>query len=83
MSKYASLLDGMSKEQLQLALAQARQAYIDITTGSKGISFSYTQGDGTRSVSYQQTNLSDLLGLITAIQMKLGISRRQPIRVRY
>ncbi|HCQ8415806.1 gpW family head-tail joining protein [Klebsiella michiganensis] len=73
----------MSTEQLQAALSQAQQAYIDLSTGAKGISFSYTQGDGTRTVTYQQTSLGDLLALIQTIQAMLGVSRRRPIRVRY
>ncbi|MBD2781943.1 gpW family head-tail joining protein [Xenorhabdus szentirmaii] len=78
-----SFLTGMSREQLQAALNAAQQAYIELSTGAKGVSFSYTQGDGTRSVSYQQTSLGDLLALIQAIQTELGIATRRPIRVRY
>lgn len=83
MSQITTLLTGMSNEQLKQALSQAQQAYIDLSTGAKGVSFSYTQGDGTRSVTYQQTSLGDLLALIQTIQDMLGISRRRPIRVRY
>ncbi len=83
MPQVTTLLTGMSKEQLKQALNQAQQAYIDLSTGAKGVSFSYTQGDGTRSVSYQQTSLGDLLALIQTIQAMLNISRRRPIRVRY
>lgn len=83
MSQIKTLLTGMSQEQLKQALNQAQQAYIDLSTGAKGVSFSYTQGDGTRSVSYQQTSLGDLLALIQTIQAMLDISRRRPIRVRY
>lgn len=83
MSQIKTLLTGMSQEQLKQALNQAQQAYIDLSTGAKGVSFSYTQGDGTRSVSYQQTSLGDLLALIQTIQAMLCISRRRPIRVRY
>lgn len=83
MPQITTLLTGMSTEQLQVALSQAQQAYIDLSTGAKGISFSYTQGDGTRTVTYQQTSLGDLLALIQTIQAMLGISRRRPIRVRY
>ncbi|MDH0355737.1 MULTISPECIES: gpW family head-tail joining protein [Morganella] len=83
MSRITTLLTGMSDAQLKQALAQAQQAYIDLSTGAKGVSFSYTQGDGTRSVSYQQTSLGDLLALIQTIQAMLRISRRRPIRVRY
>ncbi|WP_237387323.1 gpW family protein [Xenorhabdus sp. Sc-CR9] len=78
-----SFLTGMSREQLQAALNAAQQAYIELSTGAKGVSFSYTQRDGTRSVSYQQTSLGDLLALIQAIQTELGIARRRPFRVRY
>ncbi|UKS45613.1 gpW family protein [Klebsiella michiganensis] len=83
MPQITTLLTGMSTEQLQAALSQAQQAYIDLSTGAKGISFSYTQGDGTRTVTYQQTSLGDLLALIQTIQAMLGVSRRRPIRVRY
>ncbi|EOX0082492.1 gpW family head-tail joining protein, partial [Klebsiella pneumoniae] len=63
----------------------AQQAYIDLTTGSRGVSFSYTQGDGTRSVSYQQSSLADLLALIQLLQAQLGIVARprKPVRFRF
>lgn len=83
MRQPTTLLAGMSREQLKLALNTAQQAYIELSTGTKGVSFSYSQGDGTRSVSYQQTSLGDLLALIQTIQTQLGISRRQPMRFRY
>ncbi|MCP9269872.1 gpW family protein [Xenorhabdus sp. XENO-1] len=83
MRQRTSLLTGMSREQLKAALSTAQSAYIELSTGTKGVSFSYTQGDGTRSVSYQQTSLGDLLALIQAIQTELGITTRRPIRVRY
>ncbi|MGA0525748.1 gpW family head-tail joining protein, partial [Escherichia coli] len=67
------------------ALQKAQQAYIDLTTGSRGVSFSYTQGDGTRSVSYQQSSLADLLALIQLLQAQLGIVARprKPVRFRF
>jgi hypothetical protein len=67
------------------ALQKAQQAYIDLTTGSRGVSFSYTQGDGTRSVSYQQSSLADLLALIQLLQAQLGIvvRPRKPVRFRF
>ncbi|CDG88095.1 gpW family head-tail joining protein [Xenorhabdus bovienii] len=83
MRQRTSLLTGMSREQLKTALGKAQQAYIELSTGAKGVSFSYTQGDGTRSVSYQQTSLGDLLALIQAIQTELGMTTRRPMRVRY
>lgn len=75
-NRNTSLLAGsMTDEQLRDALQKAQQAYIDLTTGSRGVSFSYSQGDGTRSVSYQQSSLADLLALIQLLQAQLGSSR--------
>ncbi|WP_446469422.1 gpW family head-tail joining protein [Xenorhabdus stockiae] len=78
-----SLLAGMSREQLLAALETAQAAYIELATGNKGVSFSYTQGDGTRSVSYQSTDLGHLLALIQMIQAQLGLSTRRPARFRF
>ncbi|ELK5972704.1 phage head-tail adapter protein [Escherichia coli] len=79
------LAGGMTDEQLRDALQKAQQAYIDLTTGSRGVSFSYTQGDGTRSVSYQQSSLADLPALIQLLQAQLGIVARprKPVRFRF
>lgn len=79
------LAGGMTDEQLRDALQKAQQAYIDLTTGSRGVSFSYTQGHGTRSVSYQQSSLADLLALIQLLQAQLGIVARprKPVRFRF
>ena len=79
------LAGGMTDEQLRDALQKAQQAYIDLTTGSRGVSFSYTQGDVTRSVSYQQSSLADLLALIQLLQAQLGIVARprKPVRFRF
>ncbi|HFG0016492.1 gpW family head-tail joining protein [Escherichia coli] len=79
------LAGGMTDEQLRDALQKAQQAYIDLTTGSRGVSFSYTQGDGMRSVSYQQSSLADLLALIQLLQAQLGIVARprKPVRFRF
>lgn len=80
-----SPLAGMSREQLQIALKKAQAAYIDLATGSRGVSFSYSQGDGTRSVTYQQSSLAELQALISQLQAQLGIIRqpRRAIRVRF
>lgn len=84
-NRNTSLLAGMSDDQARAALAKARAAYVDLASGSHGVSFSYTQGDGTRSVSYQQTTLSELLGLIQLLQAYLGIvvRPRKPVRFRF
>lgn len=85
-NRNTSLLAGsMTDEQLRDALQKAQQAYIDLTTGSRGVSFSYSQGDWTRSVSYQQSSLADLLALIQLLQAQLGIVARprKPVRFRF
>ena len=80
-----SLLAGMPTAALQKTLAEAQQAYIDLSTGAKGVSYSYTQGDGARAVTYTQTNISQLIMLIRTLQQQLGIvSRaRRPMRFRF
>lgn len=80
-----SLLAGMSTDALKKILAEAQQAYIDLSSGAKGTSYSYTQGDGARAVTYTQTNISQLVVLIRTLQQQLGIvSRaRRPMRFRF
>ncbi|MEF9677726.1 gpW family head-tail joining protein [Pectobacterium aroidearum] len=85
-NRNTSLLAGaMTREQLEDALMKAQQAYIDLASGSRGVSFSYTQGDGTRSVSYQQSSISDLMNLIQLLQAQLGVVARprRPMRFRF
>jgi len=75
---------GLSKEQLEQMLKDAQIAYAEMMMGKKGVSYSYTQGDGTRSVTYNQTNISDLLALIYEIQAALGIGgRRRAVGFRF
>jgi len=53
-------------------------------SGNKGVSFSYTQGDGTRSVTYNQTSEQDLLALIQLLQVELGLATgRRAVRFRF
>ena len=84
-NRNTSLLAGMSDDQARAALAKAQAAYVDLATGSHGVSFSYTQGDGKRTVSYQQSSLADLLALIQLLQAYLGIvvRPRKPVRFRF
>jgi len=80
----SSLLAGaMTRDQLQAALTSAQQAYIELSTGAKGVSFSYTQGDGTRSVSYQQTDIGQLTALIQLLQAQLDIVKRPRVTLRF
>ena len=76
---------GMTTAQLQAALSQAQQAYIALSTGSKGESFSYTQGDGGKTVTFTRANLQNLNMLIRQLQVALGLisHTRRPIRLLY
>ena len=80
-----SLLAGMSTAKLQAALADAQQAYLDLSTGAKGASYSYTQGDGAKAVTYTQTNVQQLVVLIKQLRAQLGLigRTRRPIRFRF
>lgn len=80
-----SIFTGMDRAALQQALTNAQQAYVALSTGSKGESFSYTQGDGTRSVTYTRANIQQLTMLIRQLQVELGIvtRARRPIRPLY
>lgn len=80
-----TLLSGRPRTQLQADLAAAQQAYIDLSTGAKGASYSYTQGDGARAVTYTQANVADLAAVIIALQVALQVpgAGRRPARFRF
>lgn len=88
MSSYnpsTSIFAGMSTAALQTALANAQQAYIDLSSGAKVVTANYAQGDGSKSVTYTQANIADLVALIKQLQAQLGIIRRgrRPIGFRF
>ncbi|HEX3809597.1 MAG TPA: gpW family head-tail joining protein [Rhizomicrobium sp.] len=80
-----SVFAGMTRPQLMAALANAQQAYLDLSTGAKGETYSYTQGDGAKSVTYTRANIANLMALIRQLQQELGIVRRarRPVRFQF
>ena len=80
-----SLLAGRSTQQLQTDLVNAQQAYINLSSGAQGVSYSYAQGDGSKSVTYTAANLPALQALIRQLQQQLGLVRhaRRPARFRF
>jgi hypothetical protein len=80
-----SLLAGMDTSVLQQRLAQMQQDYLDLMSGAKVVSASYTQGNGGKSVTYSQTNIGQLVIAIRQLQAQLGIIRtpRRAIGVRF
>jgi hypothetical protein len=81
-----SILEGVSVAQLQTQLSQMQRAYLDLSSGAKGESYSYTQGEGGRSVTYTRTNVADLVQAILGVQRQIDmltgvrVNRRRPIR---
>jgi hypothetical protein len=78
---------GMSDAQLSAAINNAQQAYIQLRTGSKVVTVSYAQGGGSRSATFQQTDMANLRLLIAELQQALNpgvrIKRRRPITPYY
>jgi hypothetical protein len=80
-----SILDGVSLAALQAQLASMQRAYLALVSGGKVQSASYSQADGSRSVSYTQANLADLVQAIIGVQTQIdalnGIcrNRRPPV----
>jgi hypothetical protein len=75
----------MDQTALRAALAEAQQIYLQLTTGAQPESLSYTQGDGTRSVTYTRANLAQLASAIQLMQAQLGIvcSPRKAFRLTF
>lgn len=78
-----SILAGMSDDQVRAALTAAHQALVEIQTSKRPVSVSYSQGNGSRSVTYNVNTLQDLMAFIRLCQAQLGIitSPRRAIRV--
>lgn len=66
----------MSTPVLQQALASAQIALISLQTGEKVVTVSYSQADGSKSVTYTPANIGALTLLIRQLQQQLGIIHR-------
>ncbi|MCJ8352705.1 gpW family head-tail joining protein [Novacetimonas hansenii] len=78
-----TILSGLTREQLQANLTAAQQAMHDLMIGGKPVSVSFSQVNGSRSVTYTQANRADLTAYIQLLQTALGINRRRPVRFMY
>jgi hypothetical protein len=81
-----SVLDGMDLATLQGQLTAMQTALLALQTGSLTVSVSYSQGDGSRSVTYSQANIGSLTQAILNVQQQIDIlngvagpRRRRPI----
>lgn len=75
---------GMTDQQLMAAIANAQQAYLELRTGKKVVTVAYAQGGGSRSASFQLTDMANLRMLIAELQQALNpgvhIKRRRPMK---
>lgn len=69
---------------LQTRLTEAEGAYHALMLGGKAVTLSYSQGNGTKAVTYTPADASRLAGYIASLQRQLGmVSRRRSIEVRF
>jgi hypothetical protein len=62
--------------------ADAMTALHQLSIGGKGEAYSYTQGDGAKSVTYTRANINDLRAWVAKLNAQLGMgSGRRPMRV--
>lgn len=74
--RYPSLYTGRSQQQLQIDLAKAQDALVEFDRGDLGVSFSYAQGDGIKSVVRTPAVRQNIVNSIREYQAALGIIRR-------
>jgi hypothetical protein len=80
-----SILDGVPLDALRAQLAQMQAAYLALMTGLKPEGASYTQADGSRSVTFTRANLGDLVQAILGVQAQIAkltgncCNRRPPV----
>ncbi len=84
-TRRTSILDGIDVSALQQRLASMQQAYLDLISGGKVEVASYTQGDGSKSVTYTRANIGDLTQAILTVQTQIDkltgvcVNRRAPL----
>jgi hypothetical protein len=80
------LLDGVSLAELRSRLSALQSACLDLQAGKQVATATYVQGDGTKSVTYRQTDVGALTQAIISVQTQIDIAvngvpsgRRAPI----
>lgn len=73
-----AITDGMSTVDMQSRLAALQAAYFDLSAGAKIVTATYNQGDGTKSVTYQPTDIAQIQRSILMLQKALGIICHYP-----
>lgn len=80
-----SIIGGMSQATLAANLAAAQAALAQFMIGGKAVTVSISQGDGSRTVSYQVTDQGKLTAWIRLLQAGLGLNPmgRRPVRFNF
>ncbi len=73
-----AITDGMSTADMQSRLTALQAAYFDLMAGAKIVTASYAQADGNKSVTYKQTDITQVYKAILMLQKALGIICRYP-----
>lgn len=73
-----AITDGMSTADMQSRLAALQAAYFDLSSGAKVVTAAYNQGDGTKSVTYHATDITQVWKSIQMLQKALGLIRHYP-----
>ncbi len=74
-------LIGVADATLQAWLTATQQAIQDLTVGGKLQTAAYTQGDGSKAVTYTQADLAALRARAQMLAQALGlVGRRRPMR---
>lgn len=73
-----AITDGMSTADMQSRLAALQAAYFDLQAGTKIVTATYSQGDGTKSVTYQQSDMTSMYRSILMLQKALGLINCYP-----
>jgi hypothetical protein len=68
-----AITDGMSAVDMQSRLAALQAAYFDLSAGAKIVTAAYSQGDGNKSVTYQQSDIAQIQRSILMLQKALGL----------
>lgn len=68
-----AITDGMSTADMQARLAALQAAYFDLSAGVKIVTANYNQGDGSKSVTYQQSDITQVYRSILMLQKALGL----------
>jgi hypothetical protein len=68
-----AITDGMSTADMQSRLAALQATYFDLSSGTKLVTATYNQGDGAKSVTYQQSDIAQIMRSIQMLQKALGI----------